>query len=77
MLAHFFLWRLKIKMGKKAPALTIPQARALLAVVFPVRNTDILLAIELVRWIQARNHRAYLSHRRKRILCSGVPSNRG
>ena len=27
MLAHFFLWHVKIRLGKKAPALTLPQMR--------------------------------------------------
>jgi SRSO17 transposase len=37
MLAHFFLWRLKIKLEKKSPALTMPQLRRLLEVVLPLR----------------------------------------
>jgi hypothetical protein len=31
----------------------------------PLRQKDIRSAIELVRWIQNKNHRAYLSHRKK------------
>jgi SRSO17 transposase len=30
MLAHFFLWHLQIRLGKKAPALTLSQLRSLL-----------------------------------------------
>jgi SRSO17 transposase len=35
MLAHFFLWHLKICLGKKAPALTASQLRMLLEMVLP------------------------------------------
>lgn len=37
MLAHFFLWHLQIRLGKKAPALTVSQVRRLLAVVLPLK----------------------------------------
>jgi SRSO17 transposase len=30
MLAHVFLWHLKLRLGKKAPALTVSQLRTLL-----------------------------------------------
>jgi len=33
----------------------------------PLRTYDIDGAILLVKWIQAKNHKAYLSHRKKRI----------
>ena len=36
MLAHFFLWHLKIKLGKKAPAITLSQLKILLEVVLAV-----------------------------------------
>jgi SRSO17 transposase len=38
MLAHFFLWRLKLRLGKKAPALTVAQLRTILDVVLPLRT---------------------------------------
>ena len=65
MLAHFFLWHLKIRLGEKAPAITLSQLRIVLEVLLPLRELDVLAALELVQWIQAKNHKAYLSHRKK------------
>jgi len=67
MLAHFFLWHLKIRLGEKAPATTVSQLRILLEVVLPLRTYDIQDAIELVRWTQEKNHPTYLSNRKKRL----------
>ncbi len=67
MLAHFFLWHLKIRLGKKAPAIMLSQLRILLEIVLPLSTFDIKCAIELVRLIQQKNHRAYLSHKIKRL----------
>jgi hypothetical protein len=72
MMAHFFLWHIKIRLGKKAPSITLSQLRILLEVVMPLRQKDIRSAIELVRWIQNKNHRAYLSHRKKRLENSSL-----
>jgi len=66
-LAHFFLWHIKIKLGKKAPAITLSQLRILFEIVLPLRKYDAEMALELVQWIQEKNHRAYLSHRKKRL----------
>ena len=41
MLAHFFLWHLKIRLGKKVPSITLSQLRTLLEVVLPVRSFDV------------------------------------
>jgi hypothetical protein len=68
MLAHYFLWHLKIRLGKKAPAITPSQLRILLKTVLPLRTFNIDMALWLVDWIQRRNHRAYLSHRRKKKI---------
>jgi hypothetical protein len=69
MLSHFFLWHLIIKLGKKkAPAITLSQLRILLEVVLPLRTFSTEDAIKLVRWIQIKNHAAYLSHRNKKRL---------
>ena len=53
--------------GKKAPVITPSQLRLLLKNVLPLREFDIEMAIELVGWIQRRNHRSYLSHRKKKM----------
>jgi SRSO17 transposase len=66
MLAHFFLWHLKIRLGKKAPALIISQVRRLLEVVLPIRTSTIEDVLALVAWVQQRNHTTYLSHRKRR-----------
>lgn len=66
MLAHLFLWHLKLRLEKKAPALTVSQLRTWLAAVLPLRRVTIDEALTLVAWVQRRNHGAYLSHRKRR-----------
>jgi hypothetical protein len=39
----------------------------LIEVVLPIRKYDIKSTIELIFWIQQKNHKAYLSHRKKRL----------
>ena len=53
--------------GKKAPAITPAQLRLLLKVVLPLRVFNAEMIIELIGWIQRRNHRSYLSHRKKQL----------
>ena len=67
-LAHFFLWRLKIGLEKKSPALTVPQLRCLLEEVLPLRHWSEELKLALIEWVQKRNHQAYCSHRKSRGL---------
>jgi len=67
MSAHFFLWHLRIRLGKKAPSVTLSQLRILLKAVLPIRRYDTEAIIVFVREIQIRNHRAYLSHRKKKL----------
>jgi hypothetical protein len=66
MLAHFFLWQLKLRLGKKAPALTVSQLRIILDVVIPLRRYDIPDVLALVAWMQQRHHQASLAHRKRR-----------
>jgi hypothetical protein len=35
--------------------------------ILPMRRHTLLSLIDLLAWIQEKNHRAYLSHRRKRL----------
>jgi hypothetical protein len=38
-----------------------------LKAVLPMRRFDTAMTIDLVKWIQYRNHRSYLSHRKRRM----------
>jgi len=67
MLAHFFLWHIKIELKEDAPSLTLPQIRLLLKAVLPLKTYSTQEMIELVRWIQIKNHKAYLSHRKRKL----------
>ena len=66
MLAHCFLWHLKLHLGKKAPALTVSQLRMLEDVVLPLRTYSVEDVLKLVAWLQRRNHHVYLAHRKRR-----------
>lgn len=66
-LAHFFLVRLKLRLGEQAPALTLPQARLLLATVLAEPEFDAQRALDVIIYRQRRNHAAYVSHRKRRL----------
>jgi len=67
MLALFFLWHIKITLEDKAPSLTLPQIRLLLETVLPLKTFSKQDIIDVVRWVQEKNHKAYLSHRKRRL----------
>ena len=66
-LAHHFLVRVEHRLKKGAPALTIPQARLLIASVLPLKRLDPQEALKRVRFIQKQNHAAYVSHRKRTL----------
>lgn len=66
-LAHFFLVRMWLRLGEKAPALTLPQVHLLLSGVLPKREFDAQWVLEVLTYRQERNHAAYLSHRKRRM----------
>jgi len=39
----------------------------IIKIVLPMRNFDAQQILDLVMWIQLKNHRAYLSHRKKKL----------
>lgn len=66
-LSHFFLVRLKLRLGDKAPALTLPQVKHLLTGILPKREFDAQWVLEVLGYRQRRNYEAYISHRKKRL----------
>src|SRR5262245_13179217 len=52
---------------KKAPALTVSQVRRLLTVVLPLKVFQADEVLRYVAGMQQRHHRAYLSHRKRRL----------
>lgn len=65
-LAHHFLVRMRLKL-KKAPALTVAQAKVLVASVLGRPNLTLAEAIEIVHYHQQRNYAAYRSHRKRTL----------
>jgi hypothetical protein len=61
MLAHFFLWHLKIHVGKKSPG-----AHGVTSAAAPGSGLTLVDVLALLAWRQRRNHSAYLSHRKRR-----------
>ncbi|MEA3407930.1 MAG: hypothetical protein U9R48_07615, partial [Chloroflexota bacterium] len=57
----------RIRLGDKAPHLTLPQAQLLLTGILPKREFDAAWVLEVLSYRQRRNHAAYLSHRKRRL----------
>ena len=67
MLAHFFLWHLKMHLGKKSPrADRVAGAAITWKWSYPCGCLTIADVLALVAWLQRRNHNAYLAHRKRR-----------
>lgn len=52
---------------KNYTSITLSQLRVLLKVVLPMRRFTHEAVIDIVWWIQRRNHRSYLSHRKRKL----------
>ena len=66
-LAHFLLVRLRVRLGEKAPALTLPQTKLLLTGLLPKREFDAAWVLEVLGYRQRGNHAAHASHRKRRL----------
>ena len=66
LLSHHFLVGLRLKLGARAPALTVPQTLELLSVVLPRREFDAEEVLGLIQYRQDHNYAAYRSHRKRR-----------
>jgi len=66
-LALLFLLTLRLKLKKKIPTLTLPQALRLITTTFVRRTHDPEKAAEILEYYSKRNHAAFESHRKRRM----------
>lgn len=67
-LAHHFLVRLRVRFRTLASALTVYQVRLLLTSVLPKPTCDAAMALRIMQYYQRRNHVAYTSHRKSKLV---------
>ena len=66
LLAHFFLWHVKIRLGKNSPRADGVAAADVTGRGATPAHIDLEDVLEMVAWVQRCNHWAYLSHRKRR-----------
>jgi hypothetical protein len=67
MLAQQFLFRLRQRLKKKTPDLSLAEAKYLVATVLPRRSLDHAETLEILKYRYRRKKEAYLSHRNRRL----------
>ena len=57
---------------KKAPSITLSLLRFLFKALLPTIKNDLQVLIDQAIWIQNRNHASYHSHRKRKIMETGI-----
>ncbi|HOC58601.1 MAG TPA: hypothetical protein PKN70_01540 [Smithellaceae bacterium] len=63
----FFFCHMRIRLGEKAPDITLSQLKLLIGAVLSMKVFDFHDLIELVSWTQIKKHRVYISHRKRKL----------